>query len=133
MATFRVGRSESLLKFMHLAHAMALTACWLTGAPGAAAGLSLGLVISWRWQWLRWRTFSAALRHEDAAWFLTAPGYPETEVTPLGSSVLTQYCLVLHFAGRPAPPALFISRDSLPADDYRRLTVLLKTGKFLRF
>jgi len=120
--------SRALAAFLLSAHGVSLTAAWLNPLPvwlrlALSAGVFCGGWLAWR----RWRqpAISGLRQSADGGWVLQPAAGAKMEASLLGSSLANRYFVLLHFRAESRPLALLICRDSLPADDFRRLRIAL--------
>lgn len=123
---FILAPSRCLCHALIAAHAIALLAGLFSALPGAGK-LLLVLVICAH---LAFAVRRIAARRDTLRW-LDASGWRVNEQAAriLPSTVLTPYAIWLHFKPQGArKQALLIVSDALPAAEFRRLIVKLKTS-----
>ena len=123
---FRIGFSRRLLLALHGLHGLALIACWANTLPWQGQALfSIGVSLSWRLQIRCYQAKVTYLRLDANGWSLANSAGEWQPIEIVGSSVLTPWLLLLHLQGESATEIL-VMPDSLVADDFRRLLVLVK-------
>ena len=128
-AGFSIAYSPKLLMTLNCLHILALAAAWLNALPLYLKLLvSVLLLISWRWQYIRQRAAPILLSYRAEGWFLSLQADDDQAITLKPSSVISRMLTVLHYNRKAEKRlrTLLIVNDALPADAYRRLTVLLK-------
>jgi toxin CptA len=94
----------------------------------AAVLITYGVSIFWRFALMKAETSVTAIRKNDGgSWLLTTRG-GTMEAALRGDSTVTNFISILRFdvPGKKRPIASIIFRDSMSADDYRRLVGALR-------
>ena len=122
--------SRALATFLLGVHALSFLAAWLNPLPVWLRSLiALGVLLS---LWLNVRRSRAeteiiGLRIKpDVAWDLHTREGPIIEASLLGSSLVNPWFVLLHFRAEKKRYSLLICRDSLNAEEFRRLRVTLR-------
>ena len=110
-------------------HVLSFLAAWLNPLPvWLRLFLSLSVLLSY-WLTYRYKPKIIALRLQpDGTCGLHLAGGAEIEAALLGSSLVNTGFVLLHFQAETRRYSLLICRDSLEAEEFRRLRVALNVA-----
>ena len=108
---------------------MSFLAAWLNPLPvGLRLLLSSSVLLS-LWLASRSKPEIAGLRLQpDGGWILHSADAAEIEAALLGSSLVNPWFALLHFRAESRRYSVLVCRDSLGADEFRRLRVALNVA-----
>lgn len=128
-----IGYSRYLIAFLIIIHSLALIAgianslaWWVKLSTAAAVSVSLCGSL-FRYGLFRPKPLIHIRYIEGDGWTLGFGNQEPRHVSISGSSVVTPWVTILHFKAQDEIIAVIVVRDSLQAEDYRRLRVNVRT------
>lgn len=125
---FTISHSHWLKITVDCLHFLSMLACWLNDLPiQFKLLLALMVITSWRFHRKATEADSTYLRYTPASgWAISLDNAGYSAVNILPSTVAGKIVTILHFKRENHRKSLVIFKDAVAANDYRRLTVLLK-------
>lgn len=125
---FIINPSCYLKRFVDFLHLLALLAAGLNALPVIYRSVAGGVVVMlWLASRKYWKISASRLRYtENKGWEMAFDGMDYKAGKVLADTVVTQWVVFLRFkADAQSTMPLIIAKDSLSADDFRRLRVKL--------
>lgn len=130
---FLIKPSRQLKMGLDFLHGAAAVSCWLTSlAMSYQLLLSMAVGVFWLISNKCCKTPTYHLRYTaTGGWEVAFEGADYLAIIILGSTVVTPWGIFLHYKAHKQPGrSLVIAKDSLSADNFRRLLVRLKLSGY---
>lgn len=130
---FIIAPSKQVTAVLDGLHLLAIMASFLNGLQTTyQLVMAVMVIVLWWFSFKRRKTSLVYLSYTlNRTWEISLDGYSYSGARMLDTTVIANRAIFLHFTmDDQSRTALMIAKDSMPASDYRRLTVRLKLSGY---